>query len=189
VPSDVPMEEEDVSEESTSISTEGRSMSPLHQEEEVLPIVSREEFDLMTRVLDEQPILGNAVSGQRCVRSAGSLPLSKYHPYVRSSYFKGQLRGLPSSEAFRSRYLRKVRTGYIECRPSGREGDDECSSSEDIRSSVEPEGNADSPSFGSNAAGNGSGADPTTLTALAIQSHGDGRGIGWSWSFRRRDLG
>jgi len=81
-------------------------MSPLHQEEEeALPIVSREEFDLMTQVLDEQPILGNVVSGQRCIRSAGSLPLSKYHPYVWSLYFKGQLQGLPSTEAFRSRYL------------------------------------------------------------------------------------
>jgi len=94
-------------------------MSPLHQEEEVLPIITQEEFDLMTRVLDEQPILGNAVSGQRCIRSAGSLPLSKYHPYVWSSYFKGQLRGLPSTEEFRSHYLQKVRTGYIECRSSG----------------------------------------------------------------------
>jgi len=100
-----PMEGEEDSEESTGTSSEEQSMSPLHQEEEVLPIMSREEFDLMTRVLDDQPILGNAVSGQRCIRSAGSLPLSKYHPYVRSSYFKGQLRGLPSTEAFRSRYI------------------------------------------------------------------------------------
>jgi len=84
------------------------SMSPLHQEEEALLIISYEEFDLMTRVLDDQPILGNVVSGQCCIRSAGSLPLSKYHPYVWSLFFKGQLRGLPSTEAFRSCYLQKV---------------------------------------------------------------------------------
>jgi len=67
-------------------------MLPLHQEEEeVLPIVTQEEFNMMTRILDDQPILGNVVSGQRCIQSAGSLPLSKYHPYLRSSYFKGQL--------------------------------------------------------------------------------------------------
>ena len=102
-------------------------MSPLHQEEEVLPIVSREEFDLMTRVIDEQPILGSSVSGQRCIRSAGALPLAKYHPYVRSNYFKGQLRGLPSSEAFRANYLRARRTGRSDYRRSGREADDECS--------------------------------------------------------------
>ena len=83
-------------------------MSSLHQEEEVLPIVSREEFDLMTHVLDEQPILGNTVSGQHYIRSAGSLLLSKYHPYVRSLYFKGQLRGLPSTKEFRSHYLQKI---------------------------------------------------------------------------------
>ena len=45
----------------------------------------------MMRVLDDQPILGSSVSGQRCIRSAGALPLAKYHPYVQSSYFKGQL--------------------------------------------------------------------------------------------------
>ena len=44
VPTDAPMEEE----ESVRLSTEERSMSLLHQEEEVLPIMSREEFDLMT---------------------------------------------------------------------------------------------------------------------------------------------
>jgi len=189
VPSDAPMEEEEDSEENSGASSEERSMSPLHQDEEVLPIVSREEFDLMTCVLDEQPILGNAVSGQRCIRSAGSLPLSKYHPYVRSLYFKGQLRGLPSTKSFRSRYLRKIQTSYIKCRSSGREGDDERSATESIRSSVEPEGDADSSSSGSDAAGDGSSTDPTTLTALAVQSHGDGRGIGWSWNFGRRDLG
>ena len=90
MPSDAPMEGEE-SEESVGTLSKERSMSPLHQEEEVLPIVSCEEFDLMTRVLDEQSILGNVVSGQCCIQSAGSLPLSKYHPYVRSSYFKGQL--------------------------------------------------------------------------------------------------
>jgi len=99
------MEEEEEEEGSSSSSAKERSMSPLHQEEEVLPIVSQEEFELMTRVLDEQPILGTSVSGQRCIRSAGALPLAKYHPYVRSNYFKGQLRGLPSSEAFRTNYL------------------------------------------------------------------------------------
>ena len=102
VPSDAVLEED---EESSGSSTEERSMSPLHQEEEGPAIISREEMELMSRVLDEQPILGNAVSGQRCIRSAGSLPLSKFHPYVRSSFFKGQLRGLPSTESFRSRYL------------------------------------------------------------------------------------
>jgi len=67
VPTDAPMEEEE--EGSSGSSAEERSMSPLHQEEEVLPIVTQEEFDLMTRVLDEQPILGSSVSGQRCIRS------------------------------------------------------------------------------------------------------------------------
>ena len=52
---------------------QGRSMLPLHQEEEALPVVSHEEFDLMTRILDDQPILGNVVSGQRCIQSTGSL--------------------------------------------------------------------------------------------------------------------
>jgi len=65
----------------------------------------------MTRVLDEQPILGNVMSGQRCIRSAGALPLAKYHPYVCSNYFKGQLHGLPSSEAFCANYLQARRTG------------------------------------------------------------------------------
>jgi len=97
------MEQEEGESEGTS--TEEWSMSPLHQEEEGPAIMSREEIDLMTRILDEQPILGNIMSGQRCIRSAGSLPLSKYHPYIQSSYFKGQLHGLPSTEAFCSRYL------------------------------------------------------------------------------------
>jgi len=61
------LEEEDDSEESEGASTEEWLMSPLHQEEEVLPIVSCEEFDLMTRVFDKEPILGNVVSGQRCI--------------------------------------------------------------------------------------------------------------------------
>ena len=58
VPSDAPMEGEQ------GTSTEDQSMSPLHQREEGPPIVTREELDLMTRVLDEQPILGNTMSGQ-----------------------------------------------------------------------------------------------------------------------------
>jgi len=102
VASDTILEED---EESGGSSTENRSMSPLHQEEEGPAIISREEMELMSRVLDEQPILGNAVSGQHCIRSAGSLPLSKYHPYVRSSFFKGQLRGLPSHWGQRGSYL------------------------------------------------------------------------------------
>ena len=110
VPTDAPMEEE----EKEGSLTEERSMSPLHQEEEVLPIVSREEFNLMTHVLDNQPILGSSVSGQHCIRSAGALLLAKYHPYVQSSYFKGQLCGLPSSEAFCSNYLQAVQTGRAE---------------------------------------------------------------------------
>jgi len=181
------MEEEE--EISSGSSAEERSMSPLHQEEEVLPIVSKEEFDLMTRVLDEQPILGSSVSGQRCIRSAGALPLAKYHPYVRSNYFKGQLRGLPSSEAFRANYLRARRTGRSEYRRSGREADDECSGVESSRSSLEPEGLADPASSQIIEPGDGSDSDPTTLAACAKRSHGDGRGIGWSWSFGRRDLG
>jgi len=174
---------------SSSSSAEERSMSPLHQEEEVLPIVSREEFDLMTRVLDEQPILGSSVSGQRCIRSAGALPLAKYHPYVRSNYFKGQLRGLPSSEAFRTNYLQARRTGRSDCRRSGREADDECSGVESSRSSLEPERLDDPASSQIAESDNGSDPDPTTLAACAERSHGDGRGIGWSWSFGRRDLG
>jgi len=164
-------------------------MSPLHQEEEILPIVSQEEFDMMTRVLDEQPILGSSVSGQRCIRSAGSLPLAKYHPYVRSNYFKGQLRGLPSTESFRSRYLRARRTGRAERSSCGREADDECSGFESVRSSIEPEGLADSSGTRVAESGNGSDSDPITLATCALRSHGDGRGIGWSWNFGRRDLG
>jgi len=109
------MEGEDDSEESEGISTEQWSMSPLHLEEEGPAIVSHKELNLMTCVLNKQPILGNAVSGQRCIQSAGSLPLSKYHPYIRSSFFKGQLHRLPSSEAFYSHYLQKVRTSCMEC--------------------------------------------------------------------------
>ena len=87
VPTDVPME-------GGSTSMEERSMSPLHQEEEHkirivemgeirevqgeplggwegsrdLPRIVEEEAvgDLMTSVLEDQPILGNAVSGSRC---------------------------------------------------------------------------------------------------------------------------
>jgi len=183
------MEEEEEEEGSSSSSAKERSMSLLHQEEEVLPIVSQEEFELMTRVLDEQPILGSSVSGQRCICSAGALPLAKYHPYVRSNYFKGQLRGLPSSEAFRANYLRARRTGRSNCHRSGREADDECSGVESSRSSLEPERLDDSSSSRVVKSGHGSDPDPTTLAACAIQSHGDGRGIGWSWSFGRRDLG
>jgi len=154
-------------------------MSPLHQEEEVLPIVSREEFDMMTRVLDEQPILGSSVSGQRCIRSAGALPLAKYHPYVRSNYFKGQLRGLPSSEAFRSNYLRARRTGRVARSSCGREGDDECSGAESSCSSLEPKRVVDPASPRIVEPSDGSDPDPTTLAACAERSHGDGRGIGF----------
>jgi len=181
------MEEEE--EGSSSSSAKERSMSPLHQEEEVLPIVSREEFDLMTRVLDEQPILGSSVSGQRCIRSAGALLLAKYHPYVRSNYFKGQLRGLLSSEAFCTNYLRARRTGRSDYRRSGREADDECSGVESSRSSIGPERLDDLASSRVAESSDGSDPDPTTLATCTIQSHGDRRGIGWSWSFGRRDLG
>jgi len=166
--------EEEEEEESSSSSAEERSMSPLHQEGEVLPIVSREEFELMTRVLDEQPILGSSVSGQRCIRSAGALPLAKYHPYVRSDYFKGQLRGLPSSEAFHTNYLRARRTGRSDYHRSGREADDECSGAESSRSSLEPERNDDPASSRVAESGDGSDPDPTTLATCALQSHGDG---------------
>jgi len=185
VPTDVLME----GEESVGLLTEERSMSPLHQEEEVLPIVSREEFDLMTHVLDDQPILGSSVSGQRCIRSAGALPLAKYHPYVCSSYFKGQLRGLPSLEAFHANYLRARRTGRVNWKKSRRDADDECSGVESSCSSVEPEGLDDLTSPRIVESGNGSDPNPTTLASCASQSHGDRRGIGWSWSFGRRDLG
>ena len=181
--------EEGEEEEGSSSFAEERSMSPLHQEEEVLPIVSREEFELMTRVLEEQPILGSSVSGQRCIRSAGALPLAKYHPYVRSNYFKGQLRGLPSSEAFCSNYLRARRTGRAARSSRGREADDECSGVESSRSSLEPERLDDPASSQVVESSDGSDPDPTTLATCAIQSHGDRRGIGWSWSFGRRDLG
>jgi len=183
------MEEEEEEEECSSSSAEERSMSPLHQEEEVLPIVSREEFELMTWVLDEQPILGSSVSGQRCIRSAGSLPLAKFHPYVHSNYFKGQLRGLPSSEAFRANYLRARRTGRSDYRRNGREADDECSGVESSRSSLEPERVIDPASPRVTESSDGSDPDPTTLAACALKSHGDGRGVGWSWNFGRRDLG
>ena len=184
------MEEEEEEEEGdSSSSAEERSMSPLHQEEEILPIVSREEFDLMTRVLDDQPILGSSVSGQCCIRSAGALPLAKYHPYVRSNYFKGQLRGLPSSEAFRSNYLRARRTGRVARSSCGREGDDERSGAESNRSSFEPEGLDDPAGSRIAESSDGSDPDPTTLASCALKSHGDGRGSGWSWSFGRRDLG
>jgi len=168
---------------------EGRSMSPLHQEDETLPIVSQEEFDLMTRVLDDQPILGSSVSRQRCICSAGALLLAKYHPYVQSSYFKGQLHGLPSSEAFRSNYLRRIRGGGTELHRDGREADDECSGAEGGSSVLRSEGSDDLEDLGLVESGDGPGADPTTLAVCASQSHGDSRGIGWSWSFGRQDLG
>jgi len=110
VPTDAPMEGD-------STSSEERSMSPLHVEEEHkirvvrmgeiredplggwegscdLPrIVESEVEDLMTSVLEEQPILTSAVSGPRCIRSAGGLKLKKFHPYRPSAYFLGNLRG------------------------------------------------------------------------------------------------
>jgi len=122
VPSDAPMEE-------SLTSTEERSMSPLHVEEEHkirvvrmgeiredplggwegsrdLPrIVESEAEDLMTSVLDEQPTLASAVSGPRCVRSSGGLKLKKFHPYCPSGYFLGNLRGLPATEDLQRRYL------------------------------------------------------------------------------------
>jgi len=58
---DAPMEE------SEGELTEDWLMSPLDQEEEV-PIVPQEEFDLMIHVLDDQPILGSSVSGHRVHR-------------------------------------------------------------------------------------------------------------------------
>jgi len=122
VPTDAPMEGE-------STLSEERSMSPLHVEEEHkirvvrmgeiredplggwegsrdLPrIVESEAEDLMTSVLEEQPILASAVSGPRCIRSAGGLKLKKFHPYRPSSYFLGNLHGLPATEDLRRRYL------------------------------------------------------------------------------------
>jgi len=170
VPTDAPMEEE----ESVGSSTEERLMSPLHQEEEVLPIVSREEFDLMTHVLDNQPILGSSVSGQHCIHSAGALPLAKYHPYVRSFYFKGQLRSLPSSEAFCSNYLQRVRGGGAELQRDGREADDECSGAEGGSSVLGSEGSDNLEDLGVVEPGDGSCADPTTLAVYASESYGDG---------------
>jgi len=158
VPSDAPLEGE-----SEGTSAEDLSMSPLHFEEEGPAIISREEMDFMLHVLDEQPILGSSVSGQHCIHSAGSLPLSKYHPYVRSPYFKGQLRGVPSTESFRSNYLRARRTGRIECWPSGREADDECSGSLSNRSSLELEGLDDSSNPRVIEPNDGSSPSPTTL--------------------------
>jgi len=93
--------------------------------------------------------------------------VSKYHPYVWSLYFKDQLRGLPSSEAFRSNYLRAVHTRRIKCWPSGREADNERSYVESVHSSVRPEGSDDLVSLGVNAVGDGLGSDPTTLAVLA----------------------
>ena len=142
MPSDVMMESEEIK----GSSAEEQLMSPLHQEEEGPPIVSQEELDLMSQVLDKQPILGPSVSGQHCIHSAGALPLAKYHPYVHSNYFKGQLHSLPSSEAFYANYLRARRTGRVDCRRSGREVDDECLGAESSRSSLEPEGLDDSTS-------------------------------------------
>jgi len=184
VPCDVPMERE-----SEGSLAEEFSMSPLHLEEEGPAIISREEMDLMSRILDEQPILGSSMSGQCCIRSAGALPLVKYHPYVRSNYFKGQLHGLPSSEAFRSNYLRARRTSRVDYQRSGREADNECSGVENGHSSVEPEGLDDSTGARVIESGDGSDPDSITLASCAVKSHGDGRGIGWSWSFGRRDLG
>jgi len=93
VPSDTPME-------GGSTSAEERSMSPLHIEEEhkirivrmgtvrevrgeqlggwegsrdFLRIEEETVGDLMSSVLDEQPILPSAVSGARCKRSSGGL--------------------------------------------------------------------------------------------------------------------
>jgi len=110
-------------------SSEERSMSPLHVEEEHkirvvwmgeiredplggwegsrdLPrIVESKAEDLMTSVLEEQPILASAVSGPRCIRSAGGLKLKKFHPYRPSTYFLGNLHSLPATEDLQRRYL------------------------------------------------------------------------------------
>lgn len=95
-------------------------MSPLHQEGEEMPIFRQEELggwegltdlprimeetveeertELMTSVLDKQPLLRVAVSGQHCIRSAGALLLKGFHPYCPSAYFLGNLCGLPATE-------------------------------------------------------------------------------------------
>ena len=167
VPSDAVMETSEGS------SAETWSMSPLHLEEEGPPIVTQEELDLMSRVLDEQLILRSSMSGQRCIRSAGALPLAKYHHYIHSLFFKDQLRGVPSTETFRSNYLRARRTGRVKYHRSGREADDECSGAESSYSSLKPEGLDDLTSPRVVEPGHGSDSDPTTLAACASQSHGD----------------
>jgi len=125
IPSDTPMER-------GSTSAEERSMSPLHIEEEhkirmvrmgmvrevqgellggwegsrdFLRIEEETVGDLMSSVLEEQPMLPSAVSGARCKRSSGGLQLKRFHPYSPSAYFLGNLRGLPATEEFRQRYF------------------------------------------------------------------------------------
>jgi len=63
-------------------------------------MVEEEREELMTSVLDEQPLLRVAVSGQCCIQSAGALPLKKFHPYCPSAYFLGNLCRLPATESF-----------------------------------------------------------------------------------------
>jgi len=148
VPTDAPMEGE-------STSSEDRSMSPLHVEEEHkirvvrmgeiredllggwegsrdLPrIVESEAEDLMTNVLDEQPILASTVSGPCCIRSAGGLKLKKFHPYRSSAYFLGNLRGLPATEDFRRRYLATCGRDFRSASSRGSDADESAADESD----------------------------------------------------------
>jgi len=197
---DAPMEGE---------STEEWLMSPLHQEVEKTPVFHQmgalggwegpvdpkiveeraEEVkeDLMTSVLQEQPLLRVAVSGQRCIQTTGALPLNKFHPYHPSAYFLGNLQGLPSTESLQQSYLGSHRQdlgsghtqGYNANESSGDESNTHghgCKRSSD--------------SFCPGLPFSGDRHSSTSSPSL-VTSGGEGcprGGIGWSWSFGRRDL-
>ena len=200
VPTDAPMEGE-------STSSEERSMSPLHLEEEReeehklrvvwmgeiredplggwegsrdLPkIVESEAEDLMSSVLDEQPILPSAVSGPRCIWSSGGLKLKKYHPYRPSAYFLGNLRGLPATEDLRRRYLAACGRDFRS--PSSR-GSDADESAADESDSDGHGGSGFADQVGSRLAESSDGRDPGSATCLVpVERTGYPRGgIGWA---------
>jgi len=121
-------------------------------------IAESEAEDLMSSVLDEQPILASAVSGPRCIRSAGGLKLKKFHPYRLSAYFLGNLCGLPATEEYRRRYLAAC----------GRDFRSPSSRGSDADESVADESNSD---------GHGSSGSTDQVGSRLVEP-GDGRAPG-----------
>jgi len=202
VPSNAPMEGD-----LSSTLTEDRSMSPLHLEEgreeehklrivrmgeirddplggwegsrDLPRIVESEAEDLMTSVLDEQPILPSAVSGPRCIQSAGGLRLKKYHPYRSSAYFLGNLHGLPATKDLRRRYLAACGRDFRSPSCRGSDADESASNESD------PDGHGGSGSadqVGSRLTEPGDGRDPSSAARLVPVERTDypRGGIGWA---------